>query len=153
MQDTTPRTFSESSTVSDSERFILLVLTAIQFTNILDFVILMPLGPQLMRIFSISPQQFGFVVSAYTFSAGVSGFLAAFFLDRFDRKKSLLTLYAGFTIGTFLTESATTSLTKPKSPSSTLRSLGNFSRPVIMRVQGRRKNNNPRSHTRFWLIS
>ncbi|MGH7491679.1 MAG: MFS transporter [bacterium] len=98
MQDTTLRAFSESSTARGSERFILLLLTAIQFTNILDFVIMMPLGPQLMRIFSISTQQFGFVVSAYTFSAGASGFLAAFFLDRYDRKKSLLTLYAGFTI-------------------------------------------------------
>ncbi len=85
-----------------SERFILIILAAIQFTNILDFIILMPLGPQLMRIFSISPQEFGFAVSAYTFSAGISGFLAAFFLDRFDRKKSLLWLYLGFAIGTFL---------------------------------------------------
>lgn len=102
MQNTTLQTFSKSSTASGSERFILFVLTAIQFTNILDFVIMMPLGPQLMRIFSISPQQFGLVVSAYTFSAGASGFLAAFFLDRYDRKKALLTLYAGFTMGTFL---------------------------------------------------
>jgi predicted MFS family arabinose efflux permease len=91
-----------------SERSILLVLTAIQFTNILDFVIMMPLGPQLMRVFSISPQEFGFVVSAYTFTAGISGFLAAFFIDRFDRKKSLLTLYAGFTVGTFLCSVAPT---------------------------------------------
>src|SRR5213593_3231508 len=81
---------------------LLLVLTAIQFTNILDFVIMMPLGPQLMRVFSISPQEFGFVVSAYTFSAGISGFTAAFFIDRFDRKKALLVLYSGFTVGTFL---------------------------------------------------
>jgi predicted MFS family arabinose efflux permease len=92
----------------DSEKLTLLILTAIQFTNILDFVIMMPLGPQLMRIFDISTQQFGFVVSAYTFSAGVSGFLAAFFLDRFDRKKSLLVLYAGFTLGTFLCSVAPT---------------------------------------------
>lgn len=69
---------------------------------------MMPLGPQLMRIFAISPQQFGFVVSAYTFSAGASGFLAAFFLDRYDRKKALLTLYAGFTFGTFLCAMAPT---------------------------------------------
>src|SRR5438046_2409601 len=97
-----PRTsISESSPGNVSERFILLVLTAIQFTNILDFIIMMPLGPQLMRIFSISPREFGFVVSAYTFSAGISGFLAAFFLDRFDRKRSLLVLYSGFTVGTF----------------------------------------------------
>ncbi|HYQ85635.1 MAG TPA: MFS transporter [Bacteroidota bacterium] len=81
---------------------LLLVLAAIQFTNILDFVILMPLGPQLMRIFSVSPQQFGLVVSAYTLSAGIMGFLGGFFLDRFDRKAALLTLYAGFAIGTFL---------------------------------------------------
>lgn len=93
---------SEISAPPVSERFILVVLTAIQFTNILDFVIMMPLGPQLMRIFSISPQQFGFVVSAYTFSAGASGFAAAFFLDRFERKEALLTLYAGFAVGTFL---------------------------------------------------
>src|SRR5260221_12020210 len=91
-----------------SERFILLVLTAIQFTNILDFVIMMPLGPQLMRVFSISPQEFGFVVSAYTFSAGISGFLAAFFIDRFDRKKALLVFYSGFTVGTFLCSFAPT---------------------------------------------
>lgn len=108
MNQTTPS--SESSTTRNSEKFILLALTAVQFTNILDFVILMPLGPQLMRVFSISPQQFGLVVSAYTFSAGVSGFLAAFFLDRFDRKKSLLTLYAGFIVGTFLCSVAPTYL-------------------------------------------
>lgn len=100
--------FSGSSSTRFPEKFILLTLTAIQFTNILDFVIMMPLGPQLMRVFSISPQEFGFVVSAYTFSAGVSGFLAAFFLDRFDRKKSLLTLYAGFIVGTFLCSIAPT---------------------------------------------
>ena len=102
LQSTVPAPFSTSAPAGASERFILFILTAIQFTNILDFVILMPLGPQLMRIFSISPQQFGFVVSAYTFSAGASGFLAAFFLDRHDRKKALLTLYAGFTTGTLL---------------------------------------------------
>ena len=92
----------------NTEQFVLLILTAIQFTNILDFVIMMPLGPQLMRLFGISTQQFGLVVSVYTFSAGVSGFFAAFFLDRFDRKRSLLALYAGFTIGTFLCSIAPT---------------------------------------------
>ena len=97
---------TESSKIS--ERYILLTLAAIQFTNILDFIIMMPLGPQLMRIFSISTQEFGFAVSAYTFSAGISGFLAAFFLDRFDRKKSLLSLYLGFTVGTFLCSVAPT---------------------------------------------
>src|SRR5258706_1414651 len=91
-----------------SERTILLVLNAIQFRNILDFVIMMALGSPLMRVLSISPQEFGFVVSAYTFSAGISGFLAAFFIDRFDRKKALLVLYSGFTVGTFLCSFAPT---------------------------------------------
>ncbi len=82
------------------ERILLITLAAINFTNIMDFMIMMPLGPQLMRIFGITPQQFGLVVSAYTFSAGVSGFFAAFIVDRFDRKKFLQFLYAGFLIGT-----------------------------------------------------
>ena len=83
-----------------SERWLLLTLALIQFTHIVDFMILMPLGPQLMRLFAISPREFGFLVSAYTFSAGISGFLSAFVVDRFDRKKILIWLYAGFTLGT-----------------------------------------------------
>ncbi len=79
---------------------MLFVLATIQFTNIVDFLIMMPLGPQFMRIFSISPGQFGFVVSAYAFSAGISGVAAAFFLDRFDRRVAILALYAGLTLGT-----------------------------------------------------
>ncbi|WP_245652228.1 MFS transporter [Rufibacter tibetensis] len=67
----------------------------------MDFVIMMPLGPQLMRVFQISPREFGFLVSAYTFSAAFSGILSAFFIDRFDRKNALMALYLGFTLGTF----------------------------------------------------
>ena len=63
-------------------------------------MILMPLGPQLMRMFEISPSEFSLLVSSYTFSAGISGFLVAFVLDRFDRKKILVWVYLGFTIGT-----------------------------------------------------
>ncbi len=83
-----------------NEKRLLFVLAAIQFTNIVDFMIMMPLGPQLMRLFEISPQQFSFLVSAYTFSAGIVGFLAAFFIDRFDRRKALLVVYTGFVLGT-----------------------------------------------------
>jgi predicted MFS family arabinose efflux permease len=78
------------------------VLGAAQFTHIIDFMIVMPLGPQYMRQLDITPQQFGFMVSAYGFSAAIAGLLAAWFIDRFDRKTALLTLYAGFTAGTFL---------------------------------------------------
>lgn len=84
------------------ERLLLLVLACVQFTHIIDFMIMMPLGPQLMRTFGISPQQFSLLVSSYTFSAGIFGFLAAFFLDKFDRKAALQVIYAGFTVGTLL---------------------------------------------------
>ncbi len=96
---------------SKREWLLLLVLVAVQFTHVLDFVIMMPLGPQLMRVFEISPQEFGFIVSAYTFSAGITGFLSAFFIDKFDRRTALLFLYSGFTIGTLLCGIAPTYLT------------------------------------------
>ena len=86
------------------------LLAAIQFTNVLDFVIIMPLGPQFMRVFSVGPQEFGMIVSSYTFSAGCSGIIGAFFIDRFDRRTALLTLYAGFTVGTGLCALAPTYL-------------------------------------------
>ncbi|WBL41823.1 MFS transporter [Algoriphagus halophytocola] len=82
------------------EKLLLWTLAAINFIHIVDFMILMPLGPQLMRIFEISPQEFGLLVSSYTFSAGVSSFFGAFLLDRFDRKKILLWVYVGFTVST-----------------------------------------------------
>lgn len=83
------------------EGWLLLILAAIQFTHIMDFVIMMPLGPQLMRIFSISPKEFGFLVSAYTFSAAISGFISTLFIDKFDRRNALMSLYLGFILGTF----------------------------------------------------
>ena len=83
-----------------SESLIVLILAAINFTHILDFVIMMPLGPQLMTGFGISAQEFSVVVASYTFSAGASGLLGAFFIDRFDRKFSLNICYAGFIAGT-----------------------------------------------------
>lgn len=82
------------------EKLILWTLAAINFIHIVDFMILMPLGPQLMRIFEISPREFGLLVSSYTFSAGISSFFGAFFLDRFDRKKILLWVYVGFAVAT-----------------------------------------------------
>jgi predicted MFS family arabinose efflux permease len=82
------------------ERWMLLTLAAINFTNIMDFMIMMPLGPQLMRTFDITTQQFGLVVSSYTISAGISGFFTAFIIDRFERKRFLMWLYMGFLVGT-----------------------------------------------------
>src|SRR6266478_9103189 len=90
---------SESAKRLD-ERLSLFVLAAIQFTSVLDFLIILPLGPQYMRVFHIGTAQFGWIVSAYAISAGISGIAAGFFLDRFDRKRALLGLYLGFTVGT-----------------------------------------------------
>ncbi len=84
------------------QMFVLIILAFLQFTIILDFMILSPLGAILMPLLKISTSQFGLVVSAYAFSAGASGLLAAGFADRFDRKKLLLFFYTGFVLGTFL---------------------------------------------------
>lgn len=83
-----------------NERFLLYVLAAAMFTHIMDFMIMMPLASQLMRLFDISAQQFSLLVASYTVTAGASGFLAAFFIDRYDRKKSLMVVYTGFALGT-----------------------------------------------------
>src|SRR4051812_3545511 len=76
------------------------MLAFLQFAVILDFMLMSPLGAVIMPALSVSPSQFGTVVSAYAFAAGISGFLTAGFADRFDRKKLLLFFYAGFIAGT-----------------------------------------------------
>ena len=90
-----------------NEKILLFVLALVQFTNIMDFMIMMPLNPILSKLFALNPQQFGILVSSYALCAGISGFGSAFFADRFDRRQVLLFVYAGFTIGTFACASAT----------------------------------------------
>ncbi|VTR97350.1 MFS transporter [Tuwongella immobilis] len=80
---------------------VLVLLAGIQFAHILDFMILMPLGPRFMTELGIKADQFGLLVAAYAIAAGVSGLFAAARIDRFDRKWALLTVFAGFTLGTF----------------------------------------------------
>jgi predicted MFS family arabinose efflux permease len=87
--------------MNTKERMLLVILACVNFTHIMDFMIMMPLGPQLMKLFDITPQQFGFAVSSYSLTAGVSGFISAFFVDKFDRKQTLLFAYIGFVVGTF----------------------------------------------------
>jgi predicted MFS family arabinose efflux permease len=82
------------------EAWLLFTLAGIQFTHILDFMIMMPLGPQFTALFGISNAEFGLLVSAYTLSAGVSGLMAATYIDRFSRKQLLLTLYPLFGLAT-----------------------------------------------------
>ncbi len=82
------------------ERWLLFTLAGIQFTHILDFMIMLPLGPQFTALFGISNAQFGLLVSAYTLSAGFSGLMAATYIDRFSRKQLLLTMYSLFGLAT-----------------------------------------------------
>jgi len=90
----------KAKTFSRYEVFVIAILSILQFTLILDFMVLSPLGPFLMPDLKITPAQFGMVVSAYAFSAGLSGLLAAGFADKYDRKKLLIFFYTGFIAGT-----------------------------------------------------
>lgn len=90
------------------QALLIALLTFTQFTIILDFIIMSPLGAILMPSLDITAGQFGVAVSAYAFSAGISGILAAGFADRFDRKRLLLFFYVGFTLGTALCAAAQT---------------------------------------------
>lgn len=83
------------------QKLIIALLAITQFTVVLDFMVMSPLGDLLIKSLDITPAQFGFAVSAYAFSAGISGLLAAGFADQFDRKKLLLFFYTGFIAGTF----------------------------------------------------
>src|ERR1700712_4701912 len=93
---------TEQKTFSSYQIFMIAILAILQFTVILDFMVLSPLGAILMEKLSVSTSQFGLVVSAYAFSAGASGLLTAGFADKFDRKKLLLFFYTGFILGTVL---------------------------------------------------
>ncbi len=94
-------TFVLSKTFTSYQKIIILLLAILQFTIVLDFMILAPLGDILMKSMNMSTKQFGTVVSAYAISACISGIFAAGFADKFDRKKLLLFFYAGFILGTY----------------------------------------------------
>jgi predicted MFS family arabinose efflux permease len=87
---------------SSYQKFVVMVLAFLQFTIVLDFMLIAPLGALVVPALKITPAQFGLIVSAYALSAGVSGILTAGFADRFDRKKLLLFFYSGFLFGTLL---------------------------------------------------
>jgi predicted MFS family arabinose efflux permease len=90
------------------ERVLLAALAGTQITHILDFMLLMPLGAQLMRLFALTPGKFGLLVSIYMMTAAVVGFAGALVIDRFDRRTTLLVIYACFTATTLVTATAQT---------------------------------------------
>ncbi len=88
--------------------FVIVILALTQFTVVLDFMVMSPLGDMLMKTMNLTTSQFGAAVSCYAFSAGISGIATAGFADRFDRKKLLLFFYVGFILGTFFCSLAST---------------------------------------------
>jgi len=82
------------------ERYLLFTLAGIQFTHILDFMVMIPLGPILIKAFGIGTHQFGFLVASYSFSAALSGLLATTFVDKFERKRLLLVAFLLFGLAT-----------------------------------------------------
>ncbi|WP_262493960.1 MFS transporter [Flavobacterium beibuense] len=96
---------------SSHQKLVIAMLGLTQFTVILDFMVISPLGDILMKNLDMTTANFGFAVSAYAFSAGISGLLAAGFADKFDRKKLLIFFYTGFILGTFCCAMANSYLT------------------------------------------
>ncbi len=95
-----PRTVPPLARFTPYQKFIAGLLAFLQFAVILDFMIISPLGAMIMPALNVSPREFGVIVSAYAFSAGISGLLIAGVADRFDRKRILLFVYTGFILGT-----------------------------------------------------
>lgn len=90
-----------SDRFSRAQWVLILILAAVNFTHMVDFVIVMPLGERTMRELGVSPGQFGYVIAVYAFAAAIAGLIGSPIVNRFDRKWVLLTMYAGFTISTF----------------------------------------------------
>lgn len=88
--------------MTKEQKIVLYLLACVQFTSIMDFMIMMPMGPLLIRALNTTPKGFSFLVSAYSIAAGICGFIAAFFVDKYDRKRVLTIAYVGLLIGTLL---------------------------------------------------
>lgn len=89
---------TQAKDISLNERLIIIILFFVQFTHMVDFVVMMPLGPKLVRAFALTPSQFSYVISSYAFAAAIMGVISSFFVDNYDRKKVLVLFYTGFLI-------------------------------------------------------
>src|SRR4029079_7074434 len=106
--DTTATAPAIEKKFSSYQVLVIILIALTQFTVVLDFMVMSPLGDMLMKSMELTTKQFGLAVSVYAFSAGTSGLLTAGFADRFDRKKLLLFFYVGFITGTLFCGLATT---------------------------------------------
>lgn len=104
MSNQEQNTFSAQQVELSGKReiFLLATLALVQFVAVVDFMIMPPLAPKLIKLWSITTREFGIAVGAYILTAGICGFLGAFFIDKFDRKKLLTILFAGLTAATLL---------------------------------------------------
>ncbi len=84
------------------ERKIVWLAALIQLANVLDFMIILPLGPDLATAIDIPSSEMGLLGGIYTFAAAISGLLVARYLDRYDRKKAVIFFLLGLVLGTFL---------------------------------------------------
>lgn len=84
-----------------NELTILFTLALVQFTHVMDFMIMMPMSPQLMRALSITTKQFSFLVSSFNIAAGIAALLGVFIIDRLERRRALVFNYIGFVVGTY----------------------------------------------------
>jgi predicted MFS family arabinose efflux permease len=95
---------SPSSRTTDgmapTQRFIIFLVAAVQFVNVLDFMMVMPLGPDFARGLGIPTARLGLVSGSYAAAAAIAGFVGASFLDRFDRRKALAVAILGLVLGT-----------------------------------------------------
>lgn len=101
------KTALEAPTFTGYQKLVITLLALTQFTVVLDFMVMSPLGDILMKSMDMTTLQFGFAVLSYGLSAGISGLLTAGFADKFDRKKLLLFFYIGFIAGTLFCGLAT----------------------------------------------
>lgn len=89
-------------TMSKSVWYSVFLLSLVRFSYFMDFMIMMPLGRQIMSHMNLSTGQFGIIVSSFTIAAGISGLLGALVIDRFSKKSSLLFAFTNFTIATYI---------------------------------------------------
>jgi predicted MFS family arabinose efflux permease len=102
MHDTKPQSASPAETLGVSEGRVLFLVSAVQFVNILDFMMVMPLGPDFAKDLGIPVTALGIIGGSYTAAAALSGIATSRFLDRFDRRTALAVTMLGLVIATAL---------------------------------------------------
>lgn len=91
---------ADDTNFTRAEQWLLLIVGAVQFVNILDFMMVMPMGPDFAKALGIPSSHLGQIAASYGIAAAISGIAASTFLDRFDRRKALAVAMFGLILGT-----------------------------------------------------